>query len=68
MRFRRYSGLHRHEEELDMEDKQVSLNAIIKFIEDDIADIRYAFDEKKEWMFAADVMEDLVNAIKQQSW
>lgn len=52
----------------DMEDKQVSLNAIIKFIEEDIADIRYAFDEKKEWQFAADVIEDLVNAIKQQSW
>ena len=51
-----------------MEDKQVSLNAIIKFIEEDIADIRYAFDEKKEGQFAADVMEDLVNAIKQQSW
>ncbi len=33
-----------------------------------LGDIRYAFDEKKEWQFAADVMEDLVNAIKQQSW
>ena len=51
-----------------MEDKQVSLNAIIKFLEDDIADIRHAFEGKKEWEFAADVLEDLVNAMKLQSW
>jgi len=51
-----------------MEDKQVSLNAIIKFLEDDVADIRYAFEGKKEWEFAADVLEDLVNAMRQQSW
>ena len=48
-----------------MEDKQVSLNGIIKFIEDDIADIRYAFDKKKDWVFAADVMEEMLNALKQ---
>jgi hypothetical protein len=51
-----------------MEDKQVSLNEVIKLIQEDVANMRYSFDGKKEWMFAADVVEDLIDIIKNHTW
>ena len=51
-----------------MEDKQVSLNAVIKFLEEDIAEIRYSFDGQKDWEFAAQVMEDLIDVMKNKAW